>query len=69
MLYRISATIQIVLVLSVLIFAYDATIPALYVILLALLNDITMITISYDNARVTKEPVQPSISGTWVGLG
>ena len=55
-LYRISATIQIVTVLSTLVFAYDIVIPAFYVILLALLNDITMLTVSYDN-------VTPSLPG------
>lgn len=62
-LYRIGATIQIVVVLSTLIFVFDETIPALYVILLALLNDITMLTVSYDNAREMKEPVRPTIFG------
>merc|ERR1712070_1283776 len=65
-LYRIGATIQIVIVLSTLIFAYDVTIPALYVILLALLNDITMLTVSYDNAREMKTPVRPTIFGILV---
>lgn len=62
-LYRIGATIQIVTVLSTLIFAFDMTIEALYVILLALLNDITMLTVSYDNARPNKDPVRPTIFG------
>mmetsp|Transcript_109708 Transcript_109708/g.318950 ORF Transcript_109708/g.318950 Transcript_109708/m.318950 type:complete len:924 (-) Transcript_109708:290-3061(-) len=62
-LYRIGATIQIVIVLSTLIFAYDKTIPALYVILLALLNDVTMLTVSYDNARVSPQPVRPTVFG------
>lgn len=65
-LYRIGATIQIVVVLSTLIFVFDVTIPALYVILLALLNDITMLTVSYDNAREMKTPVRPTIFGILV---
>ena len=36
--YRIGATIQIVLVLSILIYAYNDTMPAIYVILLALVT-------------------------------
>jgi len=60
-LYRVAATFQIVLVLSVLIFVWDQEIKAFYVILLALLNDITMLTVAYDNARVDPKPVKPSV--------
>merc|ERR1711988_855159 len=60
-LYRMAATIQIVVVLSTMVFAFDDAMPALYVILLALLNDITMLTVSYDNANVQKDPVRPTI--------
>merc|ERR1711998_782817 len=60
-LYRMAATIQIVVVLSTMVFAFDDAMPALYVILLALLNDITMLTVSYDNANVSKDPVRPTI--------
>ena len=61
-LYRISATIQIVLVLSLLIFIYDQTLKPIYVILLALFNDLTMITISYDNVVPSRSPEQPTIN-------
>ena len=61
-LYRISATIQIVLVLSLLIFVYDQQIEALYIILLALFNDLTMITISYDNVVPSSSPELPTIN-------
>lgn len=61
-LYRISATIQIVLVLSILIFVWDQTIKPLYIILLALFNDLTMITISYDNVIPSRSPEQPTIA-------
>lgn len=61
-LYRISATIQIVLVLSLLIFTVNQTIKALYIILLALFNDLTMITISYDNVVPSRSPDQPTIN-------
>ena len=62
-LYRIGATIQIVLVLSTLVFAYDVVMPAFYVILLALLNDITMLTVSYDNATPSPKPEKPTVFG------
>ena len=55
-LYRIAATIQIVLVLSLLIFAYDQQVKALYIILLALFNDVTMITVSYDTVTPSPRP-------------
>merc|ERR1711998_793924 len=62
-LYRIGATIQIVLVLSTLVFAYDVVMPAFYVILLALLNDLTMLTVSYDNATPSPTPERPTVFG------
>ncbi|KAJ1445566.1 hypothetical protein M885DRAFT_549535 [Pelagophyceae sp. CCMP2097] len=61
-LYRISATVQIVSLLSLLIFVSEQTIKPLYVILLALLNDVTMITISYDNVVPSRSPEQPTIA-------
>jgi len=60
-LYRIGATIQIVLVLSILIYAYQDTLPASYVILLALLNDITMLPIADDAASPSALPEIPSM--------
>merc|ERR1719230_1363287 len=41
--YRLASTIQILIVLSVLVYLFDCCINPLYVILLALFNDITMI--------------------------
>jgi len=60
-LYRIAATIQIVLVLSILIYAYDATMPAIYVILLALVNDVSMLPVASDNASPSALPEIPSM--------
>merc|ERR1719436_101141 len=60
-LYRLAATIQIVLVLSFLIYGYDDPLPALYVILLALLNDVTMLPVSSDNATPSATPEIPSM--------
>ena len=41
-LYRVSATIQIVAVLSILALAWNEVIRPLYIIVLALLNDVTI---------------------------
>jgi len=60
-LYRLAATIQIVLVLSILIFKYDDPLKALYVILLALLNDVSMLPIAADNASASALPEIPSM--------
>jgi len=60
-LYRLAATIQIVLVLSIMIYGYEDTLPALYVILLALLNDVTMLPIADDNASPSAWPEIPSM--------
>lgn len=60
-LYRIAATIQIVLVLSILIYAYDDTMPTIYVILLALVNDVSMLPVANDNASASALPEIPSM--------
>lgn len=60
-LYRVAATIQIVVVLSILIYVYDHPLPALYVILLALLNDISMLPIASDNASPSALPEIPTM--------
>jgi H+-transporting ATPase len=60
-LYRVAATIQIVLVLSILIYAYDDALPALYVILLALLNDVSMLPVANDNACASALPEIPTM--------
>merc|ERR1719230_2501511 len=60
-LYRLAATIQIVLVLSFLIYGYNDPLPALYVILLALLNDVSMLPVASDNATPSATPEIPSM--------
>lgn len=68
-----AATVQIVLFLSILIFAYKKVLGPLYVILLALFNDITVVTIGFDNAQAGREPQKMTlkslvlVSGT-IGL-
>ena len=59
--YRFAATIQIVLVLTILIFAFDCTISSLYVILLALFNDLTMLPIAYDYQQASSLPENPNV--------
>lgn len=59
--YRIAATIQIVAFLSLLVFAFDESLPAIYVILLALFNDATVVLCCYDRARPSPAPRRPSL--------
>jgi len=59
--YRMAATIQIVVVLSIFIYGYDVVMNPLYVILLALLNDLSMIPIASDNASPSSAPEIPSM--------
>ena len=42
---------------------YDQSIAAIYIILLALLNDITMIMVAYDNVVPSKMPETPTVTG------
>lgn len=58
-LFRIAETIRIILfmTLSIVIFRFYP-ITALMIILLALLNDIPILTIAYDNTRVDEKPVR-----------
>ena len=60
--YRFAATIQIVCVLSLLIYISNCPINSLYVILLALFNDITMLPIAYDRQLASKTPENPDVS-------
>lgn len=59
--YRFAASIQIVLVLATLIFASDCSINPLFIILLALFNDITMLPIAYDYQEASKAPEDPDV--------
>jgi H+-transporting ATPase len=71
-LYRLAATIQIVVVLCVLIFVERTFLKSIYVILLALFNDISMTPIASDNARPSLKPDVPTLGGllfmsVWLG--
>lgn len=59
--YRFAATIQIVIVLTLFIFISDCPINSLYVILLALFNDLTMLPIAYDNQQASAIPENPEV--------
>ncbi len=63
--FRIALTIRILffITLSVLIFNYSP-LSAIMVILLALLNDIPVMSIAYDNAPIAEEPIRWHLSDT-----
>jgi len=59
--YRFAATIQIVIVLTLLIFISDCPINPTFVIILALFNDLTMLPIAYDNQQASSLPEDPNV--------
>ena len=59
--YRFGATIQIVIVLTLLILISNCPINSLFVIILALFNDITMLPIAYDNQQASATPENPQV--------
>lgn len=59
--FRVAATIQMILVLSVLTFVSGCNIDLIYVVLLALFNDLSMIMIGQDNQRASKLPDRPNV--------
>lgn len=60
--YRFAATIQLVWVLTVMIFASDCPIESLMVILLALFNDLSLLPIAYDTQQASKSPENPDVN-------
>jgi len=60
--YRFGATIQIVAVLTILILVSNCSINSLFVIILALFNDITMLPIAYDNQQASAKPENPDVN-------
>lgn len=58
--YRVAASIILVLCLSIVLFASGCAVDSLFVIILALLNDISMIPVAYDNAQATSKPQLPN---------
>ncbi|GAB6077317.1 plasma-membrane proton-efflux P-type ATPase [Hydrogenobaculum acidophilum] len=72
--YRIAETVRVVffMVLSIVIFQFYP-VSSLMIILLALLNDIPILSIAYDNARISKKPVrwdmyEVIIMAFWLGI-
>jgi H+-transporting ATPase len=58
--YRVAASIVMVLTLSIVLFASGCAVDSLLIIILALLNDISMIPVAYDNAQATTKPQLPN---------
>lgn len=58
--YRVAASIIMVLTLSIIIFTHGCAVNSLLVIILALLNDISMIPVAYDIAKATTKPQLPN---------
>jgi H+-transporting ATPase len=59
--YRFAATIQIVVVLTLLIFISNCPINSFYIVLLALLNDVTLLPIAYDRQNPSATPEFPTV--------
>lgn len=59
--YRIAATVQIVLSLTLLIFISNCPVNSIFVILLALFNDLTMLPVAYDQQKPSSTPDTLSI--------
>ncbi|WP_345993402.1 plasma-membrane proton-efflux P-type ATPase [Sulfurimonas sp. HSL-1716] len=72
--FRIAETIRIVIFMTLSIVVYDFyPVTALMIIILALLNDIPIMTIAYDNTRVRRKPVRWDMKeifvlSTWLGV-
>jgi len=59
--YRFAASMQIVIVLTLLIYISECAIFPLFIILLALFNDLTMLPIAYDLQCASKQPEVPDV--------
>jgi H+-transporting ATPase len=57
--YRVAASLILVLTLSIVIFVTSCAVDSLMIIILALLNDVSMIPVAYDNAKATTKPQLP----------
>ena len=72
--FRIAETIRIVLFMSLAIVVFNFyPVTAIMIIILALLNDIPIMTIAYDNTKVDKEPVRWKfrdifVMSSWLGI-
>ena len=72
--YRIAETVRILIFMTLSIVVFDFyPITAIMIILLALLNDIPIMTIAYDNTKVEPKPVRWNMKSvfvlsTWLGV-
>jgi H+-transporting ATPase len=72
--FRIAETIRVIIFMSLAIVVYDFyPITALMIIILALLNDIPIMTIAYDNTKVREMPVrwdmkEVFVLASWLGF-
>ena len=72
--YRIAETIRILIFMTLAIVVFDFyPITAIMIILLALLNDLPIMTIAYDNTKVSEFPVRWNmrsifVLSTWLGI-
>jgi H+-transporting ATPase len=72
--YRIAETVRIVLFMSLAIIVFNFyPVTAIMIIILALLNDIPIMAIAYDNTKVDKNPVRWNfrdifVMSSWLGI-
>jgi H+-transporting ATPase len=66
--YRLSATIQIVIVLGTITLERGCSMNPTYVILLAIFNDVTMLPLADDEQKASKMPERPEITGRPLSL-
>ena len=72
--FRIAETIRVIIFMTLAIVIYDFyPITALMIIILALLNDIPIMTIAYDNTKIRENPVrwdmkEVFILASWLGI-
>lgn len=57
--YRVAASLILVLSLSIIMFVKGCAVDSTFIIILALLNDISMIPVAYDTAEATTKPQLP----------
>jgi H+-transporting ATPase len=59
--YRICVTVQVVAFLCVVSFVFNEAFEALFIILLALFHDLTIVTIAYDHQVASAAPEHPTV--------
>jgi H+-transporting ATPase len=65
--YRIAETTRVLIFLSLTILAFDFyPLTAVVIVILALLNDVPIMTIAYDNVRVQEKPVRWNMRGVLI---